>query len=132
MPAKDRYHENVKQALIQDGWTLIKEQVAVTTATRRMFIDIQATDPKGISTALVEVKGFASPVDALAEALGQILLYQFAIDTAGLAMPLFLAVPVSAYQGILTEPIGEYARQIGKMKLIIFDPDMRKIVEWIS
>lgn len=30
MPAKDRYHDVVKRALIKDGWTIDNEQVTLT------------------------------------------------------------------------------------------------------
>ncbi len=132
MPVKDRHHDLVKRALIVDGWRIIKEQVLITTGTRRLFIDIQAASRTQPTAALIEVKGFASPVDALAEALGQYLLYKFAIDYAGLDLPLFLAVPLSAYQGILSEPIGVYARQVGKIKLMVFDAVSGRVVEWIN
>lgn len=132
MPVKDRHHEIVKRALIADGWSIVKEQFLIATRTRRLFIDIQAKSRTQSATALIEVKGFASPVDALAEALGQYLLYKYAIDYVGLDVPLFLAVPLSAYQGILSEPIGEYARQVGNIKLLVFDAITGRIVEWIS
>src|SRR5258708_22099615 len=132
MPVKDRYHDVVRDALIIDGWRIIKEQVLISTGTRRLFVDIQAARRTQPTAALIEVKGFASPVDALAEALGQYLLYKFAIDYAGLDLPLFLAVPLSAYQGILSEPIGVYARQVGKIRLMVFDAISGRIVEWIG
>ena len=132
MPVKDRYHDLVKGALILDGWRIVKEQVLITTETRRLFIDIQVVSQTQPISALIEVKGFTSPVDALAEALGQYLLYKFAIGYVGLDLPLFLAVPLSAYHGILSESIGEYARQVGGIRLMVFDAIAGRIVEWIS
>jgi hypothetical protein len=50
---------------------------------------------------------------------------------SGWELPLFLAVPVSAFDGILSESIGIYARGMGQFKIMVFDPGSMRIVEWI-
>jgi hypothetical protein len=42
MPAKDKYHDNVVNALRKDGWRIIKEQVLITVGERHLWIDIKA------------------------------------------------------------------------------------------
>src|SRR5436189_3600582 len=99
MPAKDRYHDKVVQALINNGWAIIKEQVAFRVGIRRLWIDVEAvrTDTSPI---LVEVKMFERPsdVNALASAVGQYLLYRAALRYLGIIDKiLFMAVPDVAY-----------------------------------
>jgi hypothetical protein len=98
------------------------------------FIDIRAVKQDGTNAILIEVKGFEQPdsqVEALAEALGQYLLYQYSLEYVGLDLPLFLGVPIRAFAGILSEPLGEVARQAGHIKLMVFDPEKAEIVQWV-
>lgn len=132
MPVKDDVHEAAVQSLIADGWTITKEQIAVMVEKRRLFIDIRAA--KQANTIYVEVKGFEaeSQANALAEALGQYLLYRYTMDYVGLEVPLFLAIPTNAYQGIWSEAVGRLTRRRGRVKLIVFDPTKQEIVQWTS
>jgi hypothetical protein len=76
LPAKDRYHDVVKRALIKDGWSVTGEQVRLTFGDRYLWIDMQAEKPDQ-RIILVEVKELDevdSPVEALANAVGKYLL----------------------------------------------------------
>jgi hypothetical protein len=86
MPAKDRYHDVVKRALIKDGWIITREQVALIIGKRRLFVDIQISKLGETDAALIEVKTFQQPdsqVEAFANALGQYLLYETALRYIG-------------------------------------------------
>lgn len=134
MPAKDRYHDTVVRALRKDGWTIISEQIAVSMPARRLWIDIRAQKDVRTAAILVEVKGFenlASPVAYLADALGQCVLYQAALEYVGIADALHLAVPASALDGILGEEIGRQALRKAQVRLIVFDPEQEEIVQWL-
>ena len=112
MPNKDAHHDIVLQTLRANGWRILREHALLSTDTRRLFIDIWAERLDDGTQALFEVKGFDSPVESLAVALGKCQLYQFACDLSDFKVPLYLAVPKSAYDGILSESIGLYARQL--------------------
>lgn len=134
MPAKDRYHDVVVRALQKDGWSVNGEQVELIIPARRLWIDIQAS--KGVQTTaiLVEVKGFEnmpSPVSYLADAIGQCVVYQGALEYLGIPDPLYMAVPAPAVTGILGEEIGRRAVQQAHVGLLVFDPDREEVTEWI-
>lgn len=134
MPAKDRYHDVVIRALAKSGWHVTAEQVAVVIAQRRLWIDIQAAKAHERLVILIEVKGFEnipSPVAYLAEAVGKYILYRGALDYGKVAMPLYMAVPVEAYTGILGEDIGQQALMTAGINLIVFDPVEEEIIQWI-
>ena len=134
MPAKDRYHDVVVRALRRAGWTILAEQVALTMPTRRVWIDIRASNSAGAVAILVEVKGFehlSSPVAYLSDAIGQCLLYQAILEYAQISNPLYLAVPASAMSGILGEEIGQRAVQRAQVGSILFDPVLAAIIGWI-
>lgn len=134
MPAKDRYHDAVKRTLIKSEWGIIDEQVKVDIGRRRLWIDVQARKAEQDLAILVEIKGFEnspSSVETLAQALGQYVIYQVALASMKSALPLYLAVPRAAYDGILSEPLGQgVIKQVG-MKLLVFDPVQEEIVRWL-
>jgi hypothetical protein len=42
MPARDIYHNSVKNALIKDGWTITHDPYTLTFGLRDVFVDIGA------------------------------------------------------------------------------------------
>jgi hypothetical protein len=74
----------------------------------------------------------ASPVDYIAHSVGKYVLYRAILDDAGDATPLYLAVPLQAYQGILNEEIGRVLIEHVKIKLVVFIPETEEIIEWIE
>ena len=42
MPAKDIYHETVKNALIKDGWTITDDPLKLTIGSRSLYVDLGA------------------------------------------------------------------------------------------
>ncbi len=134
MPAKDRYHDAVKRALIKDGWIIETDQFILTIDQRNLWVDLQASKVDPRLTILVEVKELAevdSAVEALANALGKIALYRLALANANLPFILYLAVSVQSYAGILSEKIGQLALSHHRIPLLIFDADREEIVRWI-
>jgi hypothetical protein len=41
MPAKDIYHDTVKNALIKDGWTITHDPLVLRWGTTDVFIDLE-------------------------------------------------------------------------------------------
>jgi XisH protein len=81
MPARDIYHDAVKNALIKDGWTITHDPFVLRWGTIDVYIDLGAeqllaAERQGLKIA-VEVKSFVgrSDVDDLEKALGQYILY---------------------------------------------------------
>lgn len=135
MPAKDRHHDIVVNALEKAGWQVTAEQVAVIVEQRRLWIDLRAEKTSEQLAILVEIKGFEnmqSPVEYLANATGKYALYQAVLDYLKIPLPLYMAVPDAAYCGILSEEIGKQALQRSGVRLIVFDPDREEIVQWIG
>lgn len=132
MPAEDRYHQTVVRILKGTGWRVLKNQYRLTVLDRLVWVDMLAQDTEG-TMALFEVKGFEnmrSPVDYLAATIGQYVLYQGILDDTDAILPLYLAVPKAAYEGILAEPIGQIAIQKAKLKLMVFDPYQMEVITW--
>jgi hypothetical protein len=132
LPAKDSYHDTVKHALLKDGWTIDAEQVTFILANRQCIIDIQASKSAQGEIVLVEVKGFErSPVEQLAIAICKLQIYRFVLSELGQDIPLWLAVPLLAYHGILTEQMGLAMREQSDIDLLVFSPEREEIIQWI-
>ncbi len=83
---------------------------------------------------MVEVKGFesmASPVAYLADTIGQCLLYQTVLEYVNVRDQLYIAVPTTAFTGIMGEEIGRQAVQKARTGVIVFDPEQEEIVRWL-
>lgn len=84
MPARDFYHDVVRHALEQDGWTITHDPYFMRIGKRKGYIDLGAeivgAEREGEKIA-VEIKSFVglSDLDAFEEAMGQFLLYKPAL-----------------------------------------------------
>ncbi len=114
MPAYDRYHEAVKNALIKDGWTITHDPLTLRLGKRDLFVDLGAEQvigaEKEAQRIAVEVKTFlgTSAITDLREALGQFVLYQDVLAELEPQRELYLAVPESAAQGIFKRRSGRW------------------------
>lgn len=134
MPAKDRLHDNVVHALEKADWKIVREQFGIALESRTIWIDLRAQKEQENLVILVEVKDFdrtGSPVHYLANALGQYLLYRSALILTDDPTPLYMALPISSYNRIMTEDIGQDVIQRYDLRLIVFNPLTEEIVQWI-
>jgi XisH protein len=108
--AKDIYHEHVKVALVKEGWTITAEQFSIPAGTRRVRIDLAAEKmilaERGTERIAVEIKSFLddSIMNDFHRALGQSVVYKFALSKIEPDRRLITAIPVDAYEEILTDP----------------------------
>lgn len=77
MPAKDIYHQTVRNALVKDGWTITHDPCRIDYGQRDVYVDLGAkrilgAEKKGDRIA-VEIKSFvgASELRDVKVALGQ-------------------------------------------------------------
>lgn len=77
MPAKDIYHDTVKNALIKDGWTITNDPLTIEYGPKDLFVDLGAKKliaaQKSEQKIAVEIKSFtgASQMNDLEKAIGQ-------------------------------------------------------------
>jgi hypothetical protein len=45
LPAKDVYHNAVRNALVKDGWTITHDPYTLTVGRRDVFVDLGAEKP---------------------------------------------------------------------------------------
>jgi hypothetical protein len=138
MPAKDFYHDTVVQALINDGWEITDDPLVLSYGGRELYVDLGAEKTtiaaqKDNLKIAVEIKSFLkpSPVRDLEEAVGQYGVYQSILADIASERILYLAVPKRSYESIFTEKLGQLILKSLKIKLLVFDDEQRRIIQWI-
>ena len=137
MPAKDKFHRTLKNALRADGWKITKDPMYLKYEKRAMYIDLAAekvflAERKGRKIA-VEVKSFVglSSLKDLQQALGQFLLYRLVLEELDQKRTLFLAITEEIFQNVLDKNVGRLAVQKYNIPLIVFDEETEVITKWI-
>ena len=80
----------------------------------------------------VEIKDFDSPsvISELEKTIGQLQLYQWALENQYPERQLFLAISENIYIRHFHKPIFQLAVQRNRINLLIYEPDREVIVEW--
>lgn len=137
MPARDRYHQVVVEALEAEGWRITHDPFSIPVGRRSLLVDLGAecllaaeNEERQIA---VEVKTFGGPSDVrdLSEALGQYLLYETFLQDYQPPRPLYLALTDDAYRRIFKDPLGQGVMDRFPLKLLVFNPNEKAITQWI-
>jgi hypothetical protein len=137
MPARDLYHNAVRNALVKDGWTITHDPLKLTLGGKDMFVDLGAerllAAEKGGQKIAVEVKSFigASDMDDLEKALGQYVVYHDVLAELQPDRILYLAVPQKTIRELFEEPLGKLLLRNNRALLIGFDPGEEVIIQWL-
>ncbi|KPA15218.1 XisH protein [Candidatus Magnetomorum sp. HK-1] len=138
MPAKDIYHENMKKALIKDGWKITHEQMHLKWGMKDLYVDLGAEklmvaekDGRKIG---VKVKSFVghSEMNDLEKAIGQYIVYHDILKETEPERDLYIAVPEEIFVDLFEEPIGKLLIGNKRFRLIVFDPLKEEIRKWID
>ncbi|HIE02202.1 MAG TPA: hypothetical protein EYP59_18275 [Thiotrichaceae bacterium] len=138
MPAKDIYHQAVKNALIKAGWTITHDPYTISFGQTNVFVDLGAerviAAEKENEKIAIEIKSFrnASDIHDLENAIGQYVFYRSLIKRLEPTRQLFLAVPKSVFISTLEEPIVRPVLEDLNIALMAFEPEEEVIVKWTS
>lgn len=139
MPAKNIYHDAVIHALTEDGWTITHDPLTITFGGRDLFVDLGAERlaigaEKSGQRIAVEVQSFLnpSPVRDLQEAVGQFEIYRTVLAQSEPDRLLYLAVPRHVFETLLTEQFGQLIVSQLHLRLLVFDDQQERVIQWIS
>jgi hypothetical protein len=137
MAARDKFHPQVKNALVSDGWTITQDPLLLPFGTTNLQVDLGAEKliaaHKGTQKIAVEVKSFLSQsnIADLQDALGQFLMYDFTLQSSEPDRELWLAIPEIAYNNLFSNPAVEALRVNFHLKMIVYDPSKQELIKWI-
>jgi XisH protein len=137
--ARDLFHEIVKEALIKEGWTITDDPLTLLNREEGgISTDLGAEKilvaEKGLTKIAVEIKSFLNPsmIHDFLRASGQFNGYNIVIKKKQMNRILYLAMPIFAYNKLITyEFIKDIIEEV-HIKFILFDEQEKIIVSWIE
>ena len=138
MPAKDIYHEAVKNALIKDGWTILADPYKIKYKDAELFADLAAEKPLAAERngrkIVVEIKSFLSPspMRDFEIALGQYILYRNLISLTEPEYQIYLAIKDSIYENFFQRESIQAIVKINQLLLLVVEMEKEKILQWID
>ncbi len=138
MPAKDIYHDAVRNALIKDGWTITHDPLVLKWGPKDLYVDLGAerlvAAEKAGRKIAVEIKSFVSPseVEDLENAVGQFILYHDVLNRTEPNRELYLAIREAIFVDVFAEPLGQVLLENRRVRLVVFDPQAEVILKWVS
>ena len=137
--AKDIFHQQVKNALIKDRWKITHDPFIIRISEAiKLQIDLPAENAiaaeRGSEKIAVEIKSFIadSDISSFHTALGQYLNYCQALEEQEADRIVYLAIPVTTYQDFFQLPFIQRSLKRYQVRLIIYNPKLEVISQWIS
>lgn len=136
--AKDFFHQHVRASLEKEGWVVTHDPYYLIIDDVSYPIDLGAEQmlgaEKGTEKIAVEVKSFLrdSLVNEFHTALGQYLDYETNLPEQDPERLVFLAVAEKIYQQMSRTRAIMNALSRFKIRVLVFDPELKIIVSWIK
>ncbi|MBD2440263.1 XisH family protein [Nostoc sp. FACHB-110] len=138
MPAKDIYHDAVKNALIKDGWTITADPYFLQYQDAELYADLFAekallAEQEG-RKIVVEVKSFISPslMKDFQNALGQYILYRDILQLANKKYDIYLAIRDTIFETFFQRKSIQAVVKLHQIKLIVFNNEREEINLWTN
>ncbi len=138
MPAKDIYHNTVKNALIKDGWIITDDPYKIKYEDAELYADLAAEKPiaaqKKGEKIIVEIKSFISPspMNDFENAMGQYIVYRNLLQLSHEEYDIYLAVRDAVFETFFQRKSIQSIVNINQIKLIIFNHEQEEIKQWIK
>lgn len=138
MPAKDIYHDIMREALEKDEWNITHDPYTLKTEEIDYNADLGAEKliaaTKNKEKILVEIKSFIrqSKTYEMHQALGQFNTYFLALLDQEPDRTLFLAIPKEEYDTFFQKTFIQKLIAFYKMNIVVFNPITKTIERWIK
>ena len=138
MSRRDDLHFPLRRTLEKDGWIITSDPLILVLGQTLLKADLGAeklfTAEKEGRKIAVEIKDFdaSSVISELEKTMGQLQLYQWALEGQEPERQLFLAISQAVYIKHFQKPIFQIAIQRSKINLLIYAPDQEVIIQWIT
>ncbi len=138
MAAPDKFHDTVKHALIEDGWTITDDPLYLDFGGVDYSVDFGAEKLIGAQKhgqqIAVEVKSFLS--DSVTyefhQVVGQFTDYRIMLSQVQPERILYIAVPSDIYHSFFQLPFIQLVLNDVRMKLLIYKIQEEVIETWIK
>ena len=136
MPARDLYHEAVKNALIKDGWEIIADPYIIKYEDAELYADLAAEKPIAAERQgqkiVIEIKSFVgkSMMYDFHSALGQYIVYRDLIQLTEPEYKLYLAIDELVYAEFFQRKSVQTVTQQNQLRLMVVDTRNEEIQQW--
>jgi XisH protein len=138
MPAKDIYHDAVKNALIKNGWMITFDPYPIKYEEVKLLADLAGekiiSASRGEQKIVVEIKSFQgrSPMREFETALGQYLIYRTFLSITHPDYQVYLAIAQTIYEDFFTQAAIRLILREYQVLLLTVDIDREEIIQWTS
>jgi len=138
MPAKDIYHNEVKNALLKDGWTITADPYFIKYEDAELYADLAAEKPIAAQRQgqkiVVEIKSFVgrSLMYDFHGALGQYMVYRNLIQLTDPEYKLYLAIDDLVYKNFFQRKSIQLITKENKLLLMVVEMEKEEIMQWIN
>jgi hypothetical protein len=138
MPAKDIYHDAVKNALIKDGWIIIADPYFLQYEDAELYADLFVekallAEQEG-RKIVVEIKSFISPspMRNFENALGQYILYRDILQLASKNYKIYLAIRDTVFDTFFQRKSIQAVVKLQQIEFIVKNNKREEITLWIN
>lgn len=139
MPAKDIYHDAVKNGLIKDGWTITADPYSIEYEDAELYADLaiekNISELERTRKIIVEIKSFISPslMKDFELALGQYILYRNLIQFGqGEYQEIYLAIKDNIYETFFQRKSIQAVVKFNQINLLVVNMEKEAIIQWIN
>jgi hypothetical protein len=139
MPAKDIYHEAVKNALIKDGWIITAEPYPLEYEDVELYPDLAIekfiSETEKQCKIIIEIKSFISLslIKDFELALGQYILYRNLIELAqDEYQEIYLAIKDEIYDTFFQRKSIKAVVKLNQVALLVVNTEREEIIQWIN
>jgi hypothetical protein len=138
MPAQDKIHDAVKNALIKDGWTITADPYRIKYEEASLFVDLGAERTlgaeRGEERIVVEIKSFLGPskLQDVEIAVGQYTVYRSLLELTDPQRKLFLAVTDMVYNSVLSGKAVQWILARSRIAVLVVRLDTEEVKQWIK
>ena len=138
MPAKDTYHNAVKNALIKDSWTITDDPYFIQYEDADLYADLAAEKPIAAERQgqkiVVEIKSFIgrSLMYDFHGALGQYIVYRNLIQLTAPEYTLYLGIDDAVYQEFFQRKSIQLITKENRLLLMTVEMKKEEIQQWIN
>lgn len=137
MPARDKVHDIVKNALIKDGWVITDDPLTLKFGNTELYVDlgaekVLAAEKEGQKIA-VEIKSFLgkSIIAEAQDAIGQFIMYREVLSDYESDRTLFLAISEDVLENDFSDVLRNLLLERLKIKILVFNIETEEITKWL-
>jgi hypothetical protein len=136
--ARDIFHDNVKEALVKEGWKITADPLTFKIGTVQIQTDLGAerliAAERGTERIAIEIKTFggASFITSLYEAVGKYIIYRNVLSLLQSDRTLYLAIPENIYNRYFSQQVIQKTIKEERFKLVIYNQSLETITQWVT